>query len=231
MGCRGGVRVVADASGHTDDDPVVSVPTTGLRVGGPTTGLCWRSDRPWLGLQGAAADCRQITDRPDLADRAIFLTLEPIPNDKRKLEAEMWAAFEVVRPRILGALLDAVATGLKRSPEIRLKRLPRMADFAIWATACETALRHDGTCWAEGTFVKVYDDNIDEAVETVLNANLVATAVRTFMADRKEWSGTATDLLELLGKVAGDIAIKAKPGRPTPRGSAASCGRRRPSCG
>ena len=67
----------------------------------------------------------------------------------------------------------------------------------------------------EGTFVKVYDDNIDEAVETVLNANLVATAVRTFMADRKEWSGTATDLLELLGKVAGDIAIKAKPGRPT----------------
>ena len=40
--------------------------------------------------------------------------------------------------------------------------------------------------------------------------NLVATAVRTFMADRKEWSGTATDLLELLGKVAGDKTIKAK---------------------
>ena len=127
----------------------------------------------------------EVVNRPDLADRAIFLTLEPIPNDKRKLEAEMWAAFEVVRPRILGALLDAVATGLKRLPEIRLKKLPRMADFAIWATACETALRHrDGTCWEEGTFVKVYDDNIDEAVETVLNANLVATAVRTFMADR-----------------------------------------------
>ena len=153
----------------------------------------------------------EVVNRPDLADRAIFLTLEPIPNDKRKLEAEMWAAFEAVRPRILGALLDAVATGLKRLPEIRLKKLPRMADFAIWATACETALRHrDGTCWEEGAFVKVYDDNIDEAVETVLNSNLVATAVRTFMADRKEWSGTATDLLELLGKVAGDKAIKAK---------------------
>lgn len=153
----------------------------------------------------------EVVNRPDLADRAIFLTLEPIPNDKRKLEAEMWAAFEVVRPRILGALLDAGATGLNRLPEIRLKKLPRMADFAIWATACETALQHlDGTCWEEGTFVKVYDDNIDEAVETVLNANLVATAVRTFIADQKEWSGTATDLLELLGKVAGDKAIRAK---------------------
>jgi len=39
VGCRGGVRVVADVHGHTDDDPVVSVPTTGLRVGAPTTGL------------------------------------------------------------------------------------------------------------------------------------------------------------------------------------------------
>ena len=108
---------------------------------GARIGLGWA-------FRGRQPIADELRDRPDLADRAIFLTLEPIPNDKRKLEAEMWAAFEVVRPRILGALLDAVATGLKRSPEIRLKRLPRMADFAIWATACETALRHDGTCWA-----------------------------------------------------------------------------------
>ena len=32
--------------------------------------------------------------------------------------------------------------GLKRLPEIRLEKLPRMADFALWATACETALWH-----------------------------------------------------------------------------------------
>ena len=153
----------------------------------------------------------EVVNRPDLADRAIFLTLEPIPDDKRRLEAELWAAFEAVRPRILGALLDAVATGLKRLPEIRLKKLPRMADFAIWATACETALRHqDGTSWEEGTFVKAYGGNIDEAVETVLDANLVATAVRTFMANQTEWTGTATDLLDLLGRVAGEKATRAK---------------------
>jgi hypothetical protein len=53
-----------------------------------------------------------IVTRPDLADRAVFLTLEPIPEDRRRPERELWAAFEAERPRILGVLLDAVAKGL-----------------------------------------------------------------------------------------------------------------------
>src|SRR5262249_36772567 len=136
-----------------------------------------------------------------------------IPEDKRRPEEELYAAFATVRPRILGALHDAMATGLRRLPEIRLQKLPRMADFAIWATACETGLRRsDGTFWAEGTFIKVYRGNIDEAVIMVLNANPVATAVQAFMAMQTQtsWTGTATDLLELLGRVAGEKATKAK---------------------
>ncbi len=95
--------------------------------------------------------------RPDLADRAIFLTLEPIPEERRRPEAELWAAFEAERPGILGALLDAVVQGLRRLPETRLDKLPRMADFALWATACETAL------WPAGTFWSAYCGNRDEA--------------------------------------------------------------------
>ncbi len=62
-----------------------------------------------------------IVTRPDLADRAVFLTLEPIPEERRRPEAELWAAFEAERPRILGVLLDAVVEGLKRLPETRLR--------------------------------------------------------------------------------------------------------------
>lgn len=87
-----------------------------------------------------------IVTRPDLADRALFLTLEAIPEDRRRPDAELWAAFEAERPRILGVLLDAVAEGLRRLPDTRLPKLPRMADFALWASACETAL------WPTGTF-------------------------------------------------------------------------------
>ena len=52
-----------------------------------------------------------IVERPDLADRALFLTLEPIPAERRRPEAELWAAFETDRPRILGALLDCGSRG------------------------------------------------------------------------------------------------------------------------
>jgi hypothetical protein len=43
-----------------------------------------------------------IVERPDLADRAVFLTLEPIPEERRRPEGELWTAFEAERPRILG---------------------------------------------------------------------------------------------------------------------------------
>ena len=50
-----------------------------------------------------------IVTRPDLADRGLFLTLEPIPEERRKPEKALWAAFNHARPQILGALLDAVS--------------------------------------------------------------------------------------------------------------------------
>ncbi len=146
-----------------------------------------------------------IVTRPDLADRAVFLTLEPIPEEHRRPEAELWAAFEAERPGILGVLLDAVVEGLKRLPETRLEKLPRMADFALlWGTACETAL------WPAGTFWSAYCGNRDEAVESVIDADPIAAAVRGLMATRAEWTGTASDLLGALAEAAGERVAKSK---------------------
>jgi hypothetical protein len=52
--------------------------------------------------------------------------------------------FELARPRILGALLDAAAHGLQMLPQLRLPWLPLMADFALWVAACETGFRPEG---------------------------------------------------------------------------------------
>jgi hypothetical protein len=152
--------------------------------------------------------------RPDLADRAIFLTLEPIPDNRRRTEAELVAAFERERPLLLGALLDAAVEGLKRLPETHLPRLPRMADFALWATASETAL------WPAGTFLSAYDGNRDEAVEGVIEADPIASGVRALIATRQIWSGTASDLLSTLGALAGERLAKSKSWPNTPRGLA-----------
>jgi hypothetical protein len=88
----------------------------------------------------------EVVSRPDLGDRAIFLTLAPIGEAQRRPESELWREFEIARPCILGALLDAVVHGLRAMGCVHLDPLPRMADFALWATACETAL------WPAGTF-------------------------------------------------------------------------------
>jgi len=152
-----------------------------------------------------------IVTRPDLADRAVFLTLEPIPEERRRPEADLWAAFEAERPRILGALLDAVAHGLERLPETRLEKLPRMADFALWATACETA--H----WRPGTFWSAYNNNIAAVIENVVEGDPVANAVRSLMSTRTQWTGTASALLGALEIEAGERVVRAKTWPSTPK--------------
>jgi hypothetical protein len=109
-----------------------------------------------------------IVTRPDLADRALFLTLEPIAQELRRPEAELRSAFHAERPQILGVLLDAMVQGIRALPQTSLERLPRMADFALWATACEPAL------WGAGTFSAAYSANRKDAVEGVIDADPVA---------------------------------------------------------
>jgi hypothetical protein len=152
-----------------------------------------------------------IVTRPDLADRAVFLTLKLVPEERRRTEQELWAAFEIERPRILGALLDAVVQGLRILPHTRLDKLPRMADFALWATACETAL------WPAGTFETAYRGNRDEAVEGVIDADPVSVAVRALMSTQTEWTGTASTLLVALGREAGEMQRRAKTWPDSPR--------------
>ena len=108
-------------------------------------------------------------------------------------------------------LLDAVVQGLKMLPQTKLERLPRMADFALWATACETAI------WPAGTFWAAYCDNRDEAVENVIEADPIAAAVRAVMLERTVWTGTATDLLGALAEVAGERVAKSKTWPNSPR--------------
>jgi hypothetical protein len=132
-----------------------------------------------------------VVTRPDLADRSILLRLEPIPEEDRRPEAEIWAAFEKERPEILGALLGAVVEGLKNLAKTRLRKLPRMTDFALRATACETSF------WPSGTFWSAYAENLDEAVAALVDDDQVASAVRNLMTSRTDWTGTATELLRI----------------------------------
>jgi hypothetical protein len=148
-----------------------------------------------------------VATKGDLVERSIVSMLTPIDESKRKTEAELWASFEAARPRLLGALLNAVSRGIKRLPQTTMEKLPRMADFALWATACETEFCPPGT-----TFNSAYSSNRDNAVEIAIEASPLAAAIRSLMAGRTgtEWTGTSTQLLADLASVAGEGATKSR---------------------
>src|SRR5439155_14239914 len=79
--------------------------------------------------------------------------------------------------------------GLEAMGSLHLDRLPRMADFALWARACETGL------WPTGTITRAYAANRKAAIEGIIDADPIAACVRELMSERSSWTGSAADLL------------------------------------
>jgi hypothetical protein len=140
-----------------------------------------------------------VASRSDLLDRCLVVSLPPIPDCLRRPEAELIAQYEQIRPLILGALLDAVVTVLKRRPSIKLNTLPRMADFAITAAAAEGAFG-----WPEGTFLKAYQTNRETANEVAMEASPIARPLLALLEETGDWEGTSSELMEALELKAND---------------------------
>ena len=146
----------------------------------------------------ALTSITDVATRSDLADRVIICPLLVIPETERRTEAALRATFEKAKPRILGALFDVIAHGLMQLPHTQLDRAPRMADYAVWIRACETAI------WAAGMHMAAYEANRKDAVEVVLDCDPVATALLQHMQGRSEITTTATELLATLSLVVSD---------------------------
>lgn len=105
-----------------------------------------------------------VATKPDLLDRALLVDLPVIKVSDRKYLKDLRADFQKHRPAILGALFDAMAAGLKNVDSVDLTgRIPRMADFARWAVACEQKLGRKA-----GSFMDAYEISDEEAMRTAL---------------------------------------------------------------
>jgi len=137
--------------------------------------------------------------RPDFLDRAVIVELLDMTPERRRDETQFWREFEQVRPRILGALLDAISAGLRNLPNVVLEQPPRMADFALWASACETALGLE-----TGEALEAYRANCAEGRNLALEASPVYEPLREVA--RAGFIGTSSEFLLLLSKLASDGA-------------------------
>lgn len=156
-----------------------------------------------------------IATRGDLQERSLLVSLPSIPEEKRREENAFWAEFEAARPGIFGALLGAMSAALRGAEDVRLERKPRMADFAVRATAMESYFG-----WEPGSFVEVYAGNRQEASEALLANEPVIDAIRSLLSlqgarGKETWSGTATELLSTLSNFVDDDI---KRSRAWPRG-------------
>ena len=135
----------------------------------------------------------EIASRGDLLDRSIILYLPSISDQTRCLEAVFWNDFELARPRIIGAVLDAVSTALQNEPQVSLPDLPRMADFAQWSVAGAPAFG-----WNSEIFTRAYAMNGASAHELALEGSPILPRLMEFVQYQGQWSGTASALLKRL---------------------------------
>ena len=137
----------------------------------------------------------ELTTRSDLLDRSVIIHLPAIPPEKRKTEAEVWREFEFVRPFVLGGILDGVSHALRKVDSIRLEQKPRMADFAMWATAAEERLGLE-----RGAFISAFMGNRENANELALEASPIAATLVDFIQKEGRWSGKPSELLDELNR-------------------------------
>jgi hypothetical protein len=135
--------------------------------------------------------------RGDLGDRLLLVDLEPIPEAARRTEQEIEALFAERRSRLFGALLDAVAAVLIKLPDVRPSRLPRMADFARVLAAADAAGVTDGA-------LERFAGQQGRIAAEVIDTDPFAAPLVEFVHARRQWQGTATELLAALLPDAGD---------------------------
>jgi len=148
-----------------------------------------------------------LTDRSDLADRAVTIHLAAILEDERLPEDDLLADFERARPRILGALLDAVSCALGNVDGVKLDHVPRMADFCKWITAAESGLGLE-----TGTFAAAYSENRRDISEASFEADSVAVAIWKLLTIKMVdgFTGTATALLDEINNHVSETTRRSK---------------------
>jgi len=143
-----------------------------------------------------------VPTKPDLIDRSLFIELERISRENRKTEARLFRDFRKKQPAILGGIFDILSDTLRIKPEVKLKELPRMADFAEWGEAISRAMGYDPL-----DFQKAYFDSIDIQNVEALHANIIGDIMLELMNETDKWEGTPTELYERCFEIAERLKI------------------------
>ena len=145
-----------------------------------------------------------ISDKADLLDRSISVKFERISERNRMSEQELFSAFEKDLPYFFGSALHILSKAMAIYPDVKLQKLPRMADFAKWGYAIAEALEVGG-----GSFIKAYDSNRNEIGLDLIQSNATAKGILDFMekVEGGQWKGSVRDFWKALNTFAKNTGI------------------------
>jgi len=130
-----------------------------------------------------------VVNRSDLLDRAVLFELSRIDEQKRRGESELWESFDNDLSSILGGLFDVVSKALAYYPEVKPKKIFRMAEFTKWGCAIAMALGYSAE-----QFIDAYGLNRKRESERAIANDPLIEAMRVFMANITEWQGYVAEL-------------------------------------
>jgi hypothetical protein len=138
----------------------------------------------------------RVSYRPDFIDRECPIHLGVMPESRRLTDAEIKERAEVLIPKVRGFILSIIPKAMQLYPEVESElkgKLPRMADFVIWA---ECGIRAMG--FPAMSFYNAYTEAKHDETVDVARGTLLIEAIQGLMASREEWTGTTKDLLNTL---------------------------------
>ena len=110
----------------------------------------------------------------DLIDRTIRFDLKEI--EVFKEESVLNDKFLKDKPGILSSLFDLFSKTLKKLPDIKIEKPPRMADFARLGEAMSQVLGNEA-----GTFISLYNEARQQAIINALDGSPVALAIQDLL--------------------------------------------------
>lgn len=128
--------------------------------------------------------------RGDLLDRTLRLKLPMISDSNRKTEAEWYGRLEEIVPYALWDVFNSVCAAMRNRKSVKLERLPRLADFAVWCVAAEEAMG-----FAHGSFMRAFNRNLQGNNELTVEFSSAGSLVLAVMEGKDSWEGTFGDLL------------------------------------
>lgn len=137
----------------------------------------------------------------DLMDRAIILKLQRISQENRRPEQDLWNAFDLAQPKILGGIFDIIVKAMEIYPNVKIDKLPRLADFAKWGYAIAEALGKSGK-----KFLEDLSQNVTRQNESVAEKNVLCKSILTLMNDKSAHLNTVYEVHKELKNIVGEDA-------------------------